>query len=309
MGWWDIARGAQTERRAVRPHWPLSFVLLDGLQNRATFCSRSRPTIRAPPRESPKWSPQPHRRDEHATKCRFPCLPARTSGGLPSCAARVLLGQAFLRGELGMGESQDDPRARVARASRLQLATLLQGLDAGPPVSDPVLDPAHPQPGVDRLRTTFDGFLNGPDGPFRIAVHGVRAVDQAPTLLRQGIVEVSASAGVLRVEFDGRAEALVGLVILFQLVAQETAEVAVRVRIFRVDLDGLAEGGDGLVQLTLAVQGVTETAVGVRGFRVDLDGLAEGRRWRRPTCSGRTGRGRDCSRRGRISDRSRWPCV
>ena len=46
-----------------------------------------------------------------------------------------LLGQAFLGGEPGMGQSQDDPLTRVARASLLKLARLLQDFDAGLPVA------------------------------------------------------------------------------------------------------------------------------------------------------------------------------
>ena len=46
-----------------------------------------------------------------------------------------VLGQAACCGELGVRQGEDDPLTAVARASWLQLARLLQGLDAGLPVA------------------------------------------------------------------------------------------------------------------------------------------------------------------------------
>src|SRR2546423_15224190 len=103
----------------------------------------------------------------------FPRLGAEVPGGLPTHVAWTntppavdllvrlfvpaagfrlvmspfLLGQAFLGGVLGVGQSKDDPLTGVARASLLELARLLQRLAAGPPVSDSVLAPSQILPG------------------------------------------------------------------------------------------------------------------------------------------------------------------
>src|SRR5262245_29965373 len=174
-----------------------------------------------------------------------------------------LLGQAFLGGELGVSQGEDDPLTRVACASLLELAGLLERLDAGPPVSDPVLDPPQKLPARTRLRNKFNRLRNCLNRPFRIAALRVWAVDQVPTLLPKGNAEVLVSDDVFRVEFDRFAEALDGLVIISQFVAQVGAEVAVSEGGLRVEPDPLLEGGDGVIPLALARQGSTEAVVGL----------------------------------------------
>src|SRR5205807_5209357 len=90
-----------------------------------------------------------------------------------------------------------DPLAAVA--ALLQFAGLLQRLDAGLPVSRPVLDPSQILPSLERLREVLDGLLARLDGPFGIAELGVRVVDQLPSLLLQDIAKISVDNGVVRV--------------------------------------------------------------------------------------------------------------
>ena len=161
----------------------------------------------------------------------------------------LLVGQAFLRGEPGVGQGHDDPLAVVSRASLLELARPLQHLDAGPPVPEPVLDPAQVLPGCTRLRIELDGFLNGLERPLRVVAVRVRTIDRVPPLLRQGVNEIPGPLGVFRVELDGRAEALDGAVVVLQLVTQEGAEIVAVVGVFRDEFDGLAAGGGRLVEL------------------------------------------------------------
>jgi hypothetical protein len=111
------------------------------------------------------------------------------------------------------------------------------------------------------LRVDDESFLAGIDrfGPLLLAV--------------QGDAEVTLGIGVIRVEFDGLAEGLDGLAIIFQVVAQEGAEVAVSLGIVWVELDRLLVRSDGLVQLPLPVKGDAEVNVGA-DFRVESDGPA-----------------------------------
>src|SRR5439155_25330456 len=111
-------------------------------------------------------------------------------------------------------------------------------------VSRPVLDPAPILPGADRPRGEFKGFLRERDSPFGIAALRVGTVDQVPARLRQRGDEAVTGDGGFRVEFDGLAVTVDGLVQLL-LSLQRAAEVDVGGGRFRVEFDGLAEGGDG----------------------------------------------------------------
>jgi hypothetical protein len=60
-------------------------------------------------------------------------------------------------------------------------------------------------------------------------------------LLSQGDGEVSIGTGIVRFEFDGLAEALDGLAMIFQVVAQQGTEADVRAGVFRVEFGGMIE--------------------------------------------------------------------
>src|SRR5262245_1541022 len=137
-----------------------------------------------------------------------------------------LFGQALLSGEPGVSQGEYDPLTGITGAAPLQLAGLLQGLDAGLPVSRPVLDPSHVLPNGGRLRSHFDGLLLYRDGESEIPELRVWVVSQGPTLLRQG-----------------------------------AAEVLMRFWEFRVEVDGFAEPGDGLVHLPFRPKGDAEIYV------------------------------------------------
>jgi len=106
-----------------------------------------------------------------------------------------LLGQAFLGGKLGVSQGEDDPLTRVARASRLQLARLLQGFDAGLPVACPVMNPAQGLPRHSRVWSEFDGLAEGGDGVVQLALGA------------KGVAKEDVGFGVFRIDLDGLAVA------------------------------------------------------------------------------------------------------
>jgi len=78
---------------------------------------------------------------------------------------------------------------------------------------------------------------------------------------------------VLGIELDGFAEALGGLFVVFQVVAQCRAEVVLGIGGFRIDFDRLPEDSDGLVQLPLVVQDFVEVFVSIADRRAEFDSL------------------------------------
>src|SRR5439155_27021787 len=90
----DISQARRPSAGAVPGRWGnllggkdptgrLAFWFCRTVSNHPTSCCRSYLSIPAPRRGSPRWPDQSSHLDEHATCCRFPCPPDRTSGGLP----------------------------------------------------------------------------------------------------------------------------------------------------------------------------------------------------------------------------------
>src|SRR5262249_52042446 len=113
------------------------------------------------------------------------------------------LGHLLFVCQFPMGKGHHDPLAVVAPASVFQFARLLQRLDAPPPGARAVLGPTQKLPA--HSRGEFDGLLDDLDRPPGIAELRVRAVDQVPTLVPQGLAELDTGFGAFRIEFDGPA--------------------------------------------------------------------------------------------------------
>ena len=203
--WWDIAPSAQTERRGGAG--PAGGLLggkdpagrfrsgVRGQQNQMRPDSysffASHPSVSSPPRGSPRWPGQ------HITWTNTP--PAidllvrlfEPAAGLCLVMSPFLLGQAVFGSELGVSQGEDDPLTAVARAPWLQLARLLQGFDAGLPVSDPVLNPSQVLPGVSSVWSKFDCLLLAGDGLVQLL------------LVRRDIAEAVVGSGIPRRDRDG----------------------------------------------------------------------------------------------------------
>src|SRR5262249_57098827 len=102
------------------------------------------------------------------------------ASGLGLVMLPFFLGQAFLSGELGMSQGENDPLTGVARASRFPLARLLQGFDAGLPVAGAVVNPAQELPRPLGVWGDFDGLLGQAHRTARIATCRLRVRGQGP---------------------------------------------------------------------------------------------------------------------------------
>src|SRR5262249_42441000 len=184
-----------------------------------------------------------------------------------------LLGQAFLRGKLGVSQGEHDPLSRVARAPLLQFAGLLQGLDAGLPVARPVVNPAQELPGHPRAPGKFGGPLGEHNRSLWIAQVRLGARGQNPG-------QVLVRNGRILFELDRLVEDGGGLGQLVRL-QQDLGEEAVGddgVVTGMIDRDGLPEAGGGLVQPPPAAQDATEVDVSGRAvvLLVEFDGPVVG---------------------------------